>query len=260
MNTIQTTRGGLRRTAVILFALSLFSAPLPSSPLAHAQEPAKVYYSDLTRDAVPDPAFADSHYKTRRDVLSGVVGPETWVEHLVREGTVIETLTYNQLTYGIIVKKNDGAVEYWALTDDKKSYALSGSESPAGWTIKNPPAYGQIIDKVKALLSAKPTPRYDDAITYITEVMRDSGIETAELYVYRGVAYDSLEEFGYAKADYLRAISIDNTIADAYFNLGIIYRNDGDAAHAIPCFERYLVLYPTDPRAQTIRDYINANK
>jgi tetratricopeptide (TPR) repeat protein len=256
MSTIYPIPGAVRAGA-ITFALFFFCATLFLPSPARAQAPARVYYSDLTRGAVPDPAFADSHYKTRRDVLSGVVGPETWVEHFVREGTVIETLTYNQLTYGIIVKKKDGGVEYWALTDDKKSYALSGSESPAGWTIKNPPAYGEIIDKVKTLLSAK---RYDDVITYVTEVMRDSGIETAELYFYRGVAYDNLQEFAYAKADYRRAISIDNTIADAYFNLGIIYRNDGDAAQAIPCFERYLVLYPTDPRAQTIRDYINANK
>ncbi len=238
---------------LIVATCALILLPSP----ARAEVPVMIYYSDLLRDAKPDPAFADSGGKTRRDVLPGVVGPETWVEHFVRGDDIIETLTYNSLIYGVIVKKKDGTNEYWALNDDKRSYALSGAQSPSGWSIKNPPAYGEVIDKIKALIAAQ---RFDDAIIYITDVTRDTGMETAELYFYRAFCYDQLLEFTYAKPDYRRAISLDPTIADAYFNLGVIYRNEGNPVEAVPLFERYLVLYPTDPRAETIRGYINANK
>lgn len=249
---------GLIAPAIVATIL-LVSMAIPSLPpsSARAEAPTRVYYSDLTRDAVPDPAFADSRYKTRRDVLPGVVGPETWVEHFIREGTVIETLTYNDLTYGVVIKKRDGTAQYWAVNDDMKTYALSGGESPAGWTIKNPPSYDQIITKVKQLNNAK---RFDDVITYITEVTRDSGVETAEIYFFRGIAYDQIEEFAYAKSDYKKAISIEPANADAYFNLGTIYSIEGDHAQAITCFERYLELYPTDPRAEEIRKYIKSYK
>jgi tetratricopeptide (TPR) repeat protein len=245
---------GLLLAGYLMFAASaLILMPSP----VQAQTPARIYYSDLLLDARPDPAFADSGGKTRREVLPGVTGPETWVEHFVKGDDVIETLTYNSLIYGIIVKKKDGTNEYWALNDDKKTYALSEGQSPSGWSIKNPPAYGDVIDKVKALIAAQ---RFDDAVTYITEVTRNAGLETAELYFYRAFCYDQLLEFTYAKPDYRRAISLDPTIADAYFNLGVIYRNEGNPAEAVPLFERYLVLYPTDTRAETIRSYINANK
>ncbi len=239
--------------AVIFFAATFASLTLP----AYAETDTKTYYSDLLKGAVHDPAFADVQYKTRRDVLPGVVGPETWVEHFVRDGVIIETLTYNDLTYGIIVKDKNGKSEYWALGDDRRSYERTGGQSPEGWTIANPPSYSQIVDKIKKLLAAK---RYDDIITEITKVMGDSGIETADLYFYRGFSYDQLGELSYAKSDYKKAISIDSTNADAYYNLGMIYRNEGDAGQAVPLFERYLVLYPSDPQAEAIRNYINSNK
>jgi hypothetical protein len=256
----RTPRSSVSTAAVSALAVCLMIAAstllvFPST--VHAGVPSMVYYSDLLRDAKPDPAFTDSGGKTRRDVLPGVTGPETWVGHFVRGDEVIETLTYNSLIYGIIVKKKDGTNEYWALNDDKKTYALSEGQSPSGWTIKNPPAYTDIIAKVKDLIAAQ---RYDDAVTYIDEVTRNQGIETAELYFLRGFCYDQLLEIPYAKSDYRRAISIDPTIADAYFNLGIIYRNEGEPAEAVPLFERYLTLYPSDPRAETIRAYIKNNK
>lgn len=239
--------------ALAVFLTSIF---LPS-PASAQTPPARVYYSDLVRFAMHDPAFADMGYKTRRDVLTGVVGPETWVEHFISGPDIIESLTYNDVTYGIIVKKKDGTSQYWTLNDDRKTYTLSEGQTPSGWSVKNPPSYAQIIDKVTSLLSAS---RYNDVTTYITEVMRDTGTETAELYFYRGFAYDQLNEFSYAKLEYLRAISLDPAIADAYYNLGIIYRNEGDTAQAVKHFERYLVLNPTDPSAADIRGYIDANK
>jgi tetratricopeptide (TPR) repeat protein len=257
MSIMRKSNRSVSRATRLLLAAFFILGSIVLPPALRAEMPSMVYYSDLLRDAKPDPAFADSGGKTRRDVLPGVIGPETWVEHFVRGDDVIETLTYNSLTYGIIVKKKDGTNEYWALNDDKKTYALSEGQSPSGWTIKNPPAYGDVVGKVKALITAQ---RYDDAVTYIDEVMRNTGIETAELYFYRGFCYDQRLEIPYAKIDYRRAISIDPTMADAYFNLGIIYRNEGDPAEAVPLFERYLTLYPTDPRAETIRSYINANK
>ncbi len=219
------------RVARLLPALVLFlcTIALPS-PAAAQVPPAKIYYSDLLRFAMHDPAFAETGYKTRRDVLTGVAGPETWVEHFVSGPDTIETLTYNDLTYGVVVKKKDGVNQYYALNDDRKTYTSSGTETPSGWSIKNPPSYTEIIGKVKTMIDGR---RYNDAITYITQVMRDTGTETAEIYFYLGFAYDQLDEVSYAKLQYRRAISLDPTIADAYYNLGVIYRNEGDAAEAV---------------------------
>ena len=249
------------RTAVPLFAAACLIAAaaliLLPSPAAAQVPPAKVYYADLLRFAMHDPAFADTGYKTRRDVLTGVTGPETWVEHFISGPDSIETLTYNDITYGVIVRKQDGTNHYYKLNDDLKSYTASGSETPSGWSITNPPSYGEIIGKVKSLVDAR---RFTDATTYITQVMRDTGTETAELYFYLGFAYDQLDEVSYAKLQYRRAISLDPTIADAYYNLGIIYRNEGNTEQAVQHLERYLELVPTDPGAADIRAYINANK
>ncbi len=249
----------LRAALPLLLGVFIVAAALIviASPRAAAQPTPPTYYSDLLRYAMHDPAFADTHYKTRRDVLTGVVGPETWVEHFVSAGDVIETLTYNDVVYGVIVKKKDGTSQYWSLNDDRKTYTASEGQTPTGWSIKEPPTYNEIINEVKTLADSG---RFNDVTTYITQVMRDSGVETGELYFYLGFAYDHLDEYTYAKLEYRRAISLDPTIADAYFNLGIIYRNEGDAASAVPLFERYLTLNPTDPSAADIRAYINANK
>ncbi len=251
------TSGFITRLLLAVCLITAASALVAAPSAAAVEQPTRVYYSDILRYAMHDPAFADTAYKTRRDVLTGVVGPETWVEHFVSGGDVIETLTYNSLIYGIVVKKKDGTVEYWAVNDDRKTYTLSEGQTPSGWTIKNPPSYKEILDKVKTLVAGR---RFNDVITYITEAARDAGVETAELYFYRGFAYDQLNEFSYAKLDYRRAISLDPTIADAYYNLGMIYRNEGDPAEAVVLFERYLVLYPNDPAAADIRSYIDANK
>lgn len=242
-------------TAACLIAAALLII-LPS-PAAAQVPPAKVYYSDLLRFSMHDPAFADTGYKTRRDVLTGVTGPETWVEHFISGSDTIETLTYNDITYGVVVRKKDGTNQYYKLNDDLKSYTASGEQTPSGWSITNPPSYTEIIGKVKALVDAR---RYNDVTTYITQVMRDTGTETAELYFYLGFAYDQLEEVSYAKLQYRRAISLDPAIADAYYNLGVIYRNEGDTAQAVQYLERYLELNPADPSAADIRGYIDANK
>jgi tetratricopeptide (TPR) repeat protein len=239
--------------AVIIF----LCAVIVPWPAAAQTPPAGIYYSDLLGSAMHDPAFADTGYKTRRDILTGVTGPETWVEHFVSGPDIIETLTYNDLTYGIVVKKKDGTISYFTLNDDRRTYTASGGETPSGWSIKNPPLYGDIIGKVKTLVDSA---RYTDTTTYITQVMRDTGTETAELYFYLGFAYDQLDEVSYAKLEYRRAISLDPTIADAYYNLGIIYRNEGDTAQAVGFFEEYLLLNPTDSNAADIRNYINTNK
>ncbi len=240
-------------TFLFMAAAVLICTPCPAA----AQPPALVYYSDLLLDAVHDPAFADTGYKTRQDVLTGVVGSETWVEHFVSGGDIIQTFTYNSLIYGIVIKKKDGTGKYWSLNDDRKTYTASEGQTPSGWSIKNPPTYKEIISKVETLVAGS---RYDDTITYISEVMRNTGVETGELYFYLGFAYDQLNELSYAKLEYRRAITLDPAIADAYFNLGIIYRNEGNTAEAVALFERYLVLYPADPGAEDIRGYINANK
>ena len=114
--------------SIFLFSVSIISSIPGLSPAAE-----NLYISDILEDAEPNPSYKSDHYKTRRDVLSGVVGPETWVEHYVRGKETIETLTYNNLIYGVIIKKENGEIKHYNLNDDKKTYSLSGEKPPEGW-------------------------------------------------------------------------------------------------------------------------------
>lgn len=59
-----------------------------------------------------------------------------------------------------------------------------------------------------------------------------------------------------AQAQFLRAIELDPTMAEAHFQLGMTYINGGNVAGAITALEQYLALAPTGPNAQMATDML----
>jgi tetratricopeptide (TPR) repeat protein len=61
-----------------------------------------------------------------------------------------------------------------------------------------------------------------------------------------------------AREAYQRAAGLDPSFADAYRQLGVLYYQARDTAHAREAFERYLTLQPEGPDARRIREYLDA--
>jgi tetratricopeptide (TPR) repeat protein len=212
---------------------------------------------DLVGDAELDPAYAADGYKTRIDMLSGVVGPETWVEHYIDDTGKVELLIYNNLVYGVIVRPASGSVKYYTLNDDRRTYCPAASGAPQGWLVDEIPSAEDFTDRAAELMDSR---RYMDAIEVLDEAIEDYGYKSAESYFLMAYAYDQLEEIEYAKDYYKLALKLDGTIHDALYNLGMIYRNEGNHAEASRYLERYIKLNPSHPDIESIRAYVESNR
>lgn len=233
----------------LFMLIFLFLSTIPFGALAQGG----IYLSDIIGGAKPDPAFESDGYMTRRDVLPGVVGPETWVEHYIRDKDIIETLTYNHLIYGIIVKKGGGGAEYYTLNDDRKTYSPAKGVTPQTW-VSSKPSYGDFLDKAKKYIYAD---RFKDAIEVLDEAIEDYGYKTAEAYFFLAFSYDKLGEAEYAESYYREVIKLDPKNIDALFNLGMILKNQERHSEATAYLEKYLKLFPNAPDKEGIRDYVN---
>ncbi|MBN1883779.1 MAG: tetratricopeptide repeat protein [Deltaproteobacteria bacterium] len=212
---------------------------------------------DLLGDAELDPAYAADRYKTRIDMLSGVVGAETWVEHYIDDAGKIELLIYNNLIYGVIIRPTSGSVKYYTLNDDRRTYSAAASGSPQGWLIDEMPTEEDFLERAAELLDSG---RYIDVIEVLDEAIEDYGYKSAESYFLMAYAYDQMDEIEYAKDYYTLALRLDGTIADALYNLGMIYRNEGNHTEAAKYLERYIKLNPSHPDIESIRAYVESNR
>lgn len=245
--------------SLVYISIALFAITIITFVPRLSQAAENLYIADILEDAKPNPAFINEHYKTRRDVLSGVVGPETWVEHYVRGDETIETLSYNNLIYGVIVKRGNGKIEHYNLNDDKKTYSLSGEKPPEGWLAKGPD-YNEVVNKAKGYISAR---HYKDAIELIEETIDEREDKTGNLYFLLALAYDGMNEVEYAAVNYKKAVELNlerEELIVALMNLGIILRNLNRNKEAAGYLERYLELVPNDPNADNIRKYISDYK
>ncbi len=245
--------------ALVLIVAALFVITALAPKVAYTAE--KLYLSDILEEAKHDPAYKSKHFKTRRDVLPGVKGPETWVEHYILGDATIETLSYNNLTYGVIVKRGGDKVELYNLNDDKKTYSISGDKAPEGWLATGPSYnYNEIVKKAEGYVLAQ---HYKTAIEYIENAIDEMGDSTGNLYFLLAQSYDGLDEVEYGVVNYKKAVELNlnnEKMIVALRNLGIILRDLNRHKEAIGYLERYLVLVPNDPNAKNIRKYIKDYK
>lgn len=59
-----------------------------------------------------------------------------------------------------------------------------------------------------------------------------------------------------AKVQFQRAIQLDPTMAEAHFQLGMTFINEGNVAEAIKSLDQYLALAPAGPNAQMAKDML----
>lgn len=244
-----------RHRGILLGAIAALSAVFLIIPTVFAADTYAL--KDLVEGTELDPAYAADGYKTRIDMLSGVVGTETWVEHYISDGGKIELLIYNNLIYGVIVRPASGAVKYYTLNDDRRTYSSAASGAPQGWLIDEIPTEEDFTDRAAELMDSE---RYMDAIEVLDEAIEDYGYKSAESYFLMAYAYDQLDEIEDAKDYYKLALRLDGTIADALYNLGMIYRNEGNHVEASKYLERYITLNPSHPDIESIRAYVESNR
>ena len=250
----QTIQTGERRGA-LCGAIAVLIAVLLVVPAAFGADTYAL--KDLVGGAELDPAYAADGYKTRIDMLSGVAGTETWVEHYIDDAGKVELLIYNNLVYGVIIRPASGSAKYYTLNDDRRTYCSAASGAPQGWLIDEIPTEDDFTDRAAELLDTK---RYNDAVEVLDEAIEDYGYKSAESYFLMAYAYDQMDEIEYAKDYYTLALRLDGTIPDALYNLGMIYRNEGNHAEAAKYLERYIKLNPSHPDIESIRTYVESNR
>src|SRR5579885_1520890 len=87
---------------------------------------------------------------------------------------------------------------------------------------------------------------YQQAISCFTESAKYAG-ERACLPLYNmGNAYQSLNKFDEAMESFRAALKVDNTMADAWINLGRLLDDRGDHEEALACYELALQFQPDD--------------
>jgi tetratricopeptide (TPR) repeat protein len=84
----------------------------------------------------------------------------------------------------------------------------------------------------------------------------DAAPNDARAHYALGNAYFDAQRYVEAGGAYRQATTLDSTFADAYTNLGLVYRVEGDIESAIAQYEQALALVPTD--AVTRRNLIVA--
>lgn len=101
------------------------------------------------------------------------------------------------------------------------------------------------------LLLAEPapmSPRAQLAIARYTELLSSDSLsdqERAELYLYRGMLYDSLGLVGLAQYDLTQAIGINPSLAPAYNSMGVHFTQQQEFLQAYEAFDSTLDIDPT---------------
>lgn len=85
-------------------------------------------------------------------------------------------------------------------------------------------------------------PRYMD-------VLCPTDNEQALQYYNAAGEHSQKGEWEEAKALYLKAVELDRDFCDAWDNLGLMYRTQGDIEHAIDCYRRSVAILPENPAA-----------
>ncbi|MEQ8188088.1 MAG: tetratricopeptide repeat protein [Candidatus Eremiobacterota bacterium] len=71
-----------------------------------------------------------------------------------------------------------------------------------------------------------------------------------------GTIFAIKKDFSVAEKHYKEALSVKPDFDDAYFNLGLLYKNTGNNSGAIECFQSYLTISPSGIHAGECREYI----
>ena len=102
---------------------------------------------------------------------------------------------------------------------------------------------------------------YIEALGTLSEVL-EKDENNSKAHNLRGVCFEKLEQFGNAVDCYRRAIKSDEGYAAPYYNLGLLYMNDGKEKDAIGLFDKYILLKPKDASGWTQKGitYLYTNK
>jgi len=101
--------------------------------------------------------------------------------------------------------------------------------------------------------------KVDEAIAKL-EAIKGSNLQDAGLAFQLGVLYYKDSQFGKAKTEFTRAISIDNNYSNALYFLGLLYDREGNKEVAIEQFEKVAELNPENELVQQILVNLRAGK
>ena len=95
-----------------------------------------------------------------------------------------------------------------------------------------------------------------DAAAKAAEIHGASGGGDATSAYNTGAIMMNSGKIAEAKAQFLRAIQLDPKMAEAHFQLGMTFINEGNVGEAIKSLEQYLSIAPTGPNAQMAKDML----
>ena len=106
--------------------------------------------------------------------------------------------------------------------------------------------------------------RFDEAAAASAKAAELSGTTSgggnAAAIYNQGVVLWNAQKFGEAKAQFEKAVAIDPSMADAWYQLGMANLNTGDMNGAVAAFEGYLKAAPNGPKAAEAKTIISQLK
>lgn len=119
------------------------------------------------------------------------------------------------------------------------------------------PKSAEAWDGLAALYNS--TSKFDlaaDAVAKAMALQAASGGGDATSAYNNGAIMMNSGKIAEAKAQFQRAIQLDPKMAEAHFQLGMTFINEGNVGEAIKSLEQYLALAPAGPNAQMAKDML----
>ncbi|GGC91730.1 rhomboid family intramembrane serine protease [Thalassobacillus devorans] len=99
--------------------------------------------------------------------------------------------------------------------------------------------------------------RFDESITYTTQALEKDGDYTSYLLFNRAVAYYETGEIDKAQSDLEQVVELEPDMAEAHYNLALIYRNKGVNENAIAHAKKAKDLRPSNEDFEDLYNQLN---
>ncbi len=104
----------------------------------------------------------------------------------------------------------------------------------------------QILDTIKEHIQNE---AFDQAIKVISDALESDFSSPAVLYCQLGVINILRENYADAEKVLMQSVHIDENLAEAYYNLGLLYQNENEFEKATTFYKKVVLINPQDSQA-----------
>lgn len=140
------------------------------------------------------------------------------------------TVYHQQQVLGLAIRDYEQALAKPSLNETFKTQATEAISA-----LKE----AQVADALNQAMTAYGKKSYTQALNLLSQAEKLSPDE-ASIYYYRGLIYNDQKKYGPAIVQYEKAITLESTLDDVYYALGIVHENNKQPVKAKQSFQTYV--------------------